>query len=145
MNLQQIFHTAGGNFSAPNFKLTLRDLAGPVSGSRAGPGQSSATRRNRTACQNGDFSLIVFPKQRILQTFPQGSSRSRAQGASSKNKRRRWQMPSRALSSYHAPSRNSSSFFFFFFPPHINLWMQIKKGGNFTQHNCFCSCSSIED
>lgn len=72
--MQQIFHTAGGNFSAPNFKLTPRDVAGPASGSGAGRGQSSAS-------QNGDFSLIVFPKQRISQTLPQGSGRSRAPAA----------------------------------------------------------------
>lgn len=45
--MQQIFHTAGGNFSAPNFNLTPRDLAGPASGSGTGLGQGSALPKGR--------------------------------------------------------------------------------------------------
>lgn len=124
MNLQQIFHTAGGNFSAPNFKLTLRDLAGPVSGSRAGLGQSSAAWRNRTAGQNGDFSLIVFPKQRISQTFPHGSSRSRAPAArtgSGGGCQAGHSLPTMLRLETHLRG-------FFFFFPRITLWMQTKGG-----------------
>lgn len=121
MNLQQIFHTASGNFSAPNFQLMLRDFgwAGLGQRGRAGAELSHAEKPHG---QPEWKSLLECVSK--AETFTDLSPRQQSQpGASGQNERRR--VPSRVLSSYHAPSRTLSSFL----PPQMNLGMQIKKGG----------------